>query len=102
MNLKALEAEAKRLFKQWECEDWTFTLKPWETRLGLCDYKRKAIGINKTYAEQQSSEMVLDTLKHEIAHIKAGRPSGHGIVWRKWAEKIGCTPRACSKVIGKS
>ena len=42
-------------------------------------------------------EQAMETLRHELAHIAAGRVrQPHGDKWKRWAERLGANPRATS------
>jgi SprT-like family len=38
---------------------------------------------------------VIDTLRHEAAHILAGPDAAHGPAWRSWCRRLGCRPQPC-------
>ena len=43
------------------------------------------------------AEQAMETLRHELAHIAAGRVrQPHGDKWKRWAERLGADPRATS------
>jgi len=37
---------------------------------------------------------MLDTLRHEVAHVLAGNMAGHGFAWRQAARSLGAVPEA--------
>ena len=44
---------------------------------------------------------LLDTLLHEMAHIEAWLVQGHrehGLTWREIARRVGCEPKACTRM----
>lgn len=97
MDKNTVKREADALFRQWDCPGWRVEFWDSTRNLGQCDHRNKIVWMNEGYCLHNPDDMVLDTLKHEVAHIKAGPDAGHGIIWKKWCERIGCTPAACSK-----
>ena len=95
MNLKELDAIARREMTKHGLHGWTFGLADTKRRLGDCKYGKKRIEIAEYYALHSPQESVLDTLLHEIAHAIAGSKAGHGPAWKTVAVRIGATPRAC-------
>jgi hypothetical protein len=83
-------------------------------RLGVCKFRREVSQINprqivrKAFQIELSIklvrvnpvEVVLNTIRHEIAHALAGFEAGHGWHWKAHALKIGADPeRACSDAV---
>lgn len=97
MKLDELENLAREFLDTVGLTDWTFKFNNNVSRLGVCKYRSQRIEIQKHYAARNPEEMVLDTLLHEIAHALVGPGHKHGPVWQRMAEKLGCTPKACSK-----
>ncbi len=77
MELKELEAIAKREMTKHGLHDWTFRFADTKRQLGVCKYRKKRIEIAEYYALNSPQESVLDTLLHEIAHAIAGPKAGH-------------------------
>ncbi|WYV99262.1 hypothetical protein KoPa4_00094 [Pseudomonas phage vB_PpuM-KoPa-4] len=63
-------------------------------RLGQCQYDNKVIELGSFYVENNSEELVKDTILHEIAHALAGPGTGHGPVWKQWCLVVGAHPVA--------
>ena len=81
-------------------DKFTFEFEDCKRTLGRCHYLTKKITLSKWYAELNNEEEVEDTILHEIAHALAwinDRCTGHNATWKKWARKVGATPKACSK-----
>src|SRR5882762_4629623 len=95
MDLKELEALARREMSKHNLHDWTFGFANTKRRLGVCKYRTKRIEIAEYYAQNSPQESVLDTLLHEIAHAFAGPKAGHGPACKAIAMRIGAIPRAC-------
>jgi len=56
------------------------------------------IRINLSFVGTELYEHVLDTIRHEIAHMVVGFEVGHGRSWKACCRKIGCTPSARASV----
>jgi predicted SprT family Zn-dependent metalloprotease len=95
MDLKELEAIARRELARHGLHGWTFDLSNAKRRLGVCNYRRKRIEVAEYYARNSPPETVLDTLLHEIAHAIAGPAAKHGSQWKAVAVRLGATPRSC-------
>jgi len=95
MDLKELETIARSEMSKNNLVGWTFGFANTKRRLGVCKYRTKQIEIAEYYALHSSTESVLDTLFHEIAHAIVGPGAGHGPAWKAVAIRLGATPRAC-------
>lgn len=95
MDMKLLANEVIVLWDQYNLHEWTFVLGRSKTRLGVCRYGPKEIEVSEVHARNDKAEVVLDTLKHEIAHALVGPGNGHNEVWRTKAREVGCSPDAC-------
>jgi predicted SprT family Zn-dependent metalloprotease len=95
MDLKELEAVARREMAKHGLTDWTFGFADTKRRLGVCKYRTKQIEIAEYFALNNPDELVLDTLLHEIAHALAGPSARHGPAWKRIAIRLGAKPRAC-------
>ena len=95
MDVKQLEAIAAQELRQHGLRGWTFGLAHTKRRLGVCKYLTKRIEIAEYHARNNPPAVVLDTLRHEIAHAIAGPAAGHGPAWKVVAIRLGATPRAC-------
>jgi predicted SprT family Zn-dependent metalloprotease len=57
----------------------------------------KEIAISADLLVPENRAVLEDTLLHEMAHAEAWLRHGHrghGPIWRRVAERVGCTPRA--------
>jgi len=95
MELKELEAVARREMSKHGLHDWSFGFANTKRRLGVCKFQTKRIEIAEYYALHSAAETVLDTLLHEIAHALAGPSARHGPAWKAIAIRLGAIPRAC-------
>lgn len=74
---------------------WSFKFDTARRRMGSCDYEAKCLTFSVPFIEVNDEAELLDTIKHEIAHILAGSRAGHGRIWRAHALALGCKPEAC-------
>jgi len=74
---------------------WKFELDNAVRRFGVCNYRKKVIGISKHLAKLNDVEQVKDTILHEIAHALVGRGHGHDHVWKMKCIEIGAKPERC-------
>jgi hypothetical protein len=95
VDLAELNAIAQRELLALKLEGWTFSFANTRRRLGVCKHRNKQIQISAFYAQNNSNDAVLDTLRHEFAHALAGPGAGHGPRWKAWAIRLGAMPRAC-------
>jgi predicted SprT family Zn-dependent metalloprotease len=98
VDVAALLTEAGRLFERHGLSGWRLEVSARLKRtLGLCDYRRRSIRVNAFYAENNPEGVVLNTLRHEVAHaLTPGH--GHDVTWAATAARLGCTPRSvCDK-----
>lgn len=88
---------ASELFTEWMLLGWKFKIVDScgkSTTLGLCDYSRKTISLNRVFVNTCDYKSVVDTLKHEIAHAIVGRGNGHNARWKHYARMVGAIPLA--------
>lgn len=78
---------------------WTFAWNRCKTIYGYCSYTTKQIYLSKPYVEAATEEDILDTIKHEIAHIIAGPKAGHGPKWKRVCLRVGAMPKRTVDVI---
>jgi hypothetical protein len=58
------------------------------------------LALNADLFMEGNERELLDTLLHEMAHVEAFLTTGHrghGLAWKKVAERVGCEARACSR-----
>lgn len=95
MTLEATKVLARVLMEQHNLHGWTFTFDRAKRRFGCCDYDRKRISLSAYLVQLNHEEQVRDTILHEIAHALAGRKAGHGRVWQRIAQSLGCSTMRC-------
>lgn len=101
MILPSLAREvAAELFQLWGLTElgWVFYLKDSKRTLGLCDYQRKRIVVSLDVLRSGIMEQLLETIKHEIAHVLVGPGNRHNHIWRAKAIEVGCQPVACAEI----
>jgi predicted SprT family Zn-dependent metalloprotease len=100
VDIAALKREAALLFERHGLSGWRIEVSARLKRtLGLCDYSRRSIRVNAYYAENNSEAVVLNTLRHEVAHaLTPGH--GHDSTWVAAAVRLGCrTEPPCDRDI---
>lgn len=81
--------------QKWGLNDWTLKFNNRLTRaLGRCLFSKNTIELQTRFVKENTEAMVLDTIRHEIAHALAGHKAGHGYEWKMWAIKVGANPEA--------
>lgn len=84
--------KARELMDQWGLEDWKFKWNNRKRSFGVCRYGKKEICLSR-YLLNDDWE---DTVRHEIAHAKAGPYAKHGPEWKAWCYRVGARPNRCS------
>ena len=90
MNINEARKLAEDEMKLHGLYDWTFEFDKASRRFGACHYNLKRITLSKVLVELNNPLVVLDTIRHEIAHALVGSGHGHNIVWKRKAIQIGC------------
>ncbi len=87
-----------------ELTKWNLLSKGWKLSMiqatsyaGRCDPKKKEIQISEPISKIETDAFTIETIKHEIAHALAGCHNQHNHVWKRWAIKVGCIPKATYK-----
>jgi len=99
MDLRVAEALARSELGRFpQLADWSFGWNRRRRAHGLCRYDRRRIELSALLtAREPDPALILNTLRHEIAHALAGPRAGHGARWRAWAERVGCTHIASTR-----
>jgi len=78
-------------------ESWQLSFDSAKRRAGMCKMSTKQISLSVNHIENNSIDIVKDTILHEFAHAIAYElfsDTGHGVHWKKVARQIGAIPRA--------
>ena len=62
--------------------------------LGYCNHNTKEIQILAAMVANEDHAMIMEIIRHEIAHAIVGPGHGHDTVWRSAARMVGANPRA--------
>ena len=103
MRAQPSYADATRILLQELCDRHGIIPAPrleWSRRmvsaLGKAFVASDAIRLSEWLSQEQAGH----TLRHELAHIAAGRQGArraHGRLWQAWALRLGATPRAVAE-----
>ena len=88
---KAHDMAIHEISRFYELSDWKFGWNRRKTSLGICWHGRRRIELSRLLTEREpDEELILDTIRHEIAHALVGPEHGHDAVWRGIARLVGC------------
>ncbi len=105
MQLYDAEQLAHRLMREFECDGWAFRWTYGKRQCGCASHKRnrrtgeitdRHLGLSRHLVGLNEFDVVNNTIRHEIAHIKAGLDNGHNHVWRAWCLRTGARPERCT------
>lgn len=98
MDIKDFNKLAESYFEKHNLfnQGWDFKYDNAKRRLGLCDDSKKIITFSKVFIPINDTEILEDTILHEIAHALVGSKNGHNRTWKKKAIEIGAEPKACT------
>lgn len=105
MKYQAAQNELTRLLEEFDPEG-TFGRRLHLNRRkrgrGLCRYPHNGtkgrVEISK-YLLENDLDDILNTIRHEVAHVIAGKKSGHGPVWKAACLKTGARPERCGRAM---
>ena len=99
MDLDTAEALARHELDRFpQIAAWSFGWNRRRRAHGLCRYDRCRVELSAPLtAREPDVSLILNTIRHEIAHALAGPKAGHGPLWRRWATRIGCTHLASAR-----
>ncbi len=72
--------------------DWTLGTHNKKMSCGTCSFNDKKISLSSHFLRLNSDDVIINTIKHEIAHVLAGQGVGHGVVWKSICRLVGCVP----------
>lgn len=91
-----MDLYAAQKLAQAKMKEWDFRFDGAKRRLGCARFHRQHLTLSRHLTAIHSESEVLDTILHEIAHIKAGFSAGHGPKWQQWAVTVGAKPERCA------
>lgn len=96
MDLDEARRLAETLMLQHGLKGWTFKFDNARTRVGVCRFEARQIGLSRHYVRVNPGDEVRETILHEIAHALAGPDAGHGPRWKRIARSLGCSTERCT------
>lgn len=94
----SLETMTRNYMDHHGLHDWSIRIGSARNLAGMCNYSRKQITMSLYLANAMSTENVIDTILHEIAHALAGHKAGHGPEWKVKCLEVGARPERCYDV----
>lgn len=103
-KFNAAEEELGRLLEEHDPEgtfDRYLHLNRRKRGRGLCKYPMAGKGRIEISRYLLANELddILNTIRHEVAHVIAGRDAGHGPAWKAAAVKVGARPERCGRAM---
>lgn len=95
MNIRSARKIARDLMDENGLKDWEFQFDNAKRRFGYCQHLHKTISLSKILTRMNEEDRVLNTIKHEIAHARAPKGSGHGRAWRLECLALNIEPMRC-------
>lgn len=77
--------------------DWKLDMGSSKSTAGFCFYDHKTIRISMAFGVSVAEQVLINTIKHEIAHALSGAGHGHDSVWKAKALEIGCDGERCHR-----
>ena len=101
MQIAAAKNLAELLIQQYpDLTGWAFRLNPRLRRtLGRCYYSLRVIELATAFVQMNDERLIVEGVKHEMAHALVGPGQGHGPTWRRMARTVGCQPRPCAMYV---
>lgn len=96
MNRKEFGQLCRAEMEKWGLTEWEYGYRNWKRTLGLCVHREQVLYFSLPYVDNNSQDMLLDTIRHEIGHALLGPGYGHGIVWQRLAAQVGYIPKRCN------
>jgi len=98
-----MHAQCKELveeqIKKHKLIGWRFEINNSKKVLGQCNYREKIINVSWSFMKQNTDELVMDVILHEIAHALT-RGHHHDEVWKAKCLEIGANPdRICNEAV---
>jgi len=92
MDRKIAIATLRDLLDSHGKNDWKVRLyadlyKPF---LGMTDARSKTVTLNAHHVDTHPDVEILNTIRHELAHVLVGTQHGHDAIWAEKAREVGC------------
>lgn len=78
-----------------QCFGWSIGWSRSRKRLGETCYSTRRIVFSRYFVREASPADLLDTIRHEVAHVIAGYEAKHGPEWKRACELTGAAPVSC-------
>lgn len=95
---KQVRVLAWTLMKDHGLTGWSFGFNNAKQRFGVCDYRKKTIGMSRVLLPQLTMAQAENTILHEIAHALTPGDN-HGPTWKATAKAIGSDGMRCGPVV---
>jgi predicted SprT family Zn-dependent metalloprotease len=95
MELHLAYQAAQALLREHGLSDWQFQFTSSRRKFGTCWYRKRKITFSRELTLINTDPVVLNVIRHEIAHAIAGFEAGHGPEWVRIARSIGCDGIRC-------
>jgi len=97
MNCWIAARMARELMDAHGLDSWGFRFNHRKCDMGCCHFHHERIELSMHFVRDNDTELVRDTILHEIAHALAGHAAGHGPKWKKMCREVGATPTRCGE-----
>lgn len=87
---------AIRLLADHGLNEWSFAINRCKRQMGCCRFDTKVIELSWHFVERNTSDLIRETLLHEIAHALVGPGHGHDAVWKAMCLRVGAKPERLS------
>jgi predicted SprT family Zn-dependent metalloprotease len=94
-KFSSVRALARRLMAENGLTSWAFRFNKNLVRSGVTRRKLGHPGrieLSAYFIELNSMPVIIDTLKHEVAHAVVGPEHGHSEAWKAKCRELGCRP----------
>lgn len=99
-KLVRVQARALQLMAEWNLHspEWGFAWNRRKRAMGRCVFPIAGVTPGSIQLSEgfvlgnNSEDLIVDTILHEIAHGLAGSTAGHGLLWKEWCRRVGANP----------
>lgn len=98
MDLNLFTDMANHHINEWKLPElgWTWGFNQRRRALGVCKHQEKKLYFSTEFILINPTGVMLDTIKHEIAHALVGPNIGHSVIWKRKALEVGAIPKSCA------